>query len=248
MQQCSPIIVWLLFAANLCADFVACKWMHVGSGDYYSEVAYFALLSAQLSVVCIWAGLRPRPNWWTRLLPIAAAIAVSFAFGIADRNRELDFLPYFGLQAVALLTGMWVFRRSHFWQQRSDVETGWQFSVAHLLAIMTVVAVLAVLLRASHLFDDDVILILAFLGGTVAVAIVATFLWSLHGHWLLRLAGVFTTAIGLSAGFYLSDLLGEKYMFPFALYHFLTQAVVLVTWLAWGEILPIKRAPVVDET
>jgi hypothetical protein len=239
MPQRSPIIVALFLAANLCADLVACNWMQVGSGANYSDVAYFALLSAQLSAVCIWAGLRPGFNWWSAILPIAAAVAVSFAYGVADRRREFDFLPYFLLQASLLLTGLWIFKRTRYWRQRSGTKSDWQFSVAHLLALMTIVAVLTPLLRASPLFDDDtVILIVAFLGCTVAVAIMAPFIWSLHVNWLFRFAGVLMTALSLSAIFYLGDQWDNYHMFPFALYHLLTQGVVIAASLAWGGILP----------
>jgi hypothetical protein len=237
MRSTSPLIVWLLIAANVLADVIALAWSN--SSSDYNEVAYFALLSAQLSAVCIWSGLRPAPNTWTRLAPISAILVVSFAFVLIEAEF-VAFLSYFGLLAGALLVFLWIFRRTRYWQLRSGLKVDWQFSIAQLLAVTTVVALLAVVLRYSTLFETEVFVVTAILGGSAALVMAAVIIWILPGHWLLRTASVLAVALGLTAPLYFGD---DEYMFGFALYHFLTQAIVLVIWLAWGQILPIHEPP-----
>jgi hypothetical protein len=243
MKQRFAIIAALFIAANLCADLVAWKTLTLGPGQYYSEVAYFALLSAQLSVACMWSAFRVRSKVWATIVPIAAAVAAAFAYGVVYQHRELEFVPYFILQASLLFAGLWLFKRSRFWRRRSGSKELWQFSVAHLLVLMTIVAVLTLLLRQSGLFGNDTLgLILVFLGCTVAIALLAVFIWSLNIHWFLALAGIVVSSIVLSAIFFVWDALDNHYMFQFTLYHLLTQAVVIAAALAWLKILPANDA------
>ncbi|MCI0332532.1 MAG: hypothetical protein L0228_04845 [Planctomycetes bacterium] len=245
MTQRSPIIVWLLVAASLCVCTVALSWVSESSPrSVYGAMVYYALLNGHLSAVCIWSALRTKTNVWTRIAPLVAVIAFSIAFGLVDPDIN-NYLFYFGLHAAALLTGLWVFRRSRYWERRSGDQSDWQFSIGQLLIITTVVALLAAALHHSELqFDGDHVLLFAFLCCSVALAMASVFIWSRVGHWLLRLAGVLAVAFGLGAAFYISD----EYMAMFAMIHYLIQGLVLSAWLTWGQILPINEAPVVAES
>ncbi len=112
---------------------------------------------------------------------------------------------------------------------------------------MTVVALLSFALRHGDLFDSgDADLVFAFVGGSVVLAIASVLIWIRAGHWMLRFAGVLAVALGLGAVFYTTD----EYMFmmAFAMAHYLIQGLVLSAWLTSGQILPIKKTPVVGES
>jgi hypothetical protein len=245
MRDRSPIIVWLLAAATLCVDIVALRWSYVPSYINYAEIAYIALLSGQLSVVCIWATLRRYSNLRTHAAPVIAVIAASVA---AKPNDEiLDFAAYFGAQAAAVVVGMWIFRRSRYWQRRSAVETDWRFSIAQLLIVMTIVALLTVAFKSSSLWDDggdDAALFFGNVGCSTVLAVAAVIAWSKRGHWLLRLAAVLGVALGLASIF----LIANTFMFAFVAAYFVIEALVLSVWLTWGQILPLYEANDVADT
>lgn len=245
MPQRSLIIAWLLLAANVCADIVALTWMQPASRAELSEVVFFALIASQLSAVCIWSALRPKMSIWTRVAPVAGVVTSALAFELVDADAAKDFLPFFGLQAAGLLVLLWVFRRSAYWRRRSGVDTNWQFTVAQLLIVTTVVALLAAALRQGSLFNSgDFLLVAAFLCCSVALAIASVFLWSRASHWLLRLASVLVIAIGLGASFYVEDI----FMMWYATVHYVVQGIVLSTWLVWGQILPLNERRDAAET
>jgi hypothetical protein len=242
MPQRSPIIFALFLMANVCVMMVALDAARAAPLGH-AGVAYFALLSGQLSAVCIWAGLRMKPNWWTRLLPVVsvAAASVAFGFGAVEFELGLTSAPYFAIRAAALIAAMWVLRRSRYWQRWSGIKTQWQFSTAHLFALMTSVAVILVLVRASGLFVDDGWLTGLLLFSSIAFSVASTIIWTVASHWLLRLAGIFLSAICFSVILGLGDQLGSiESTLPVALNHFLIQAIVLVAWFAWGQILPAR--------
>jgi hypothetical protein len=243
MQYRSTILVWLLVVANVCINVILLSWARQSSFEGAVLIVYFAMLTAQLSAVCIWSGLRPKPNWWTRLAPLLAVVAVSVAFALVG-DPVTDFFPYFGIHALALLVLLWVFRRTRFSRRLTGTEADWQFSIGHLLAAMTLLALLLVGLRYSDVFTFETGTAVAFLSASVAMAIGATLIWSLRIHWVLRLAGVAALAFGLSVSFTLES----EYMLQFALYHFAIQAAVLTLWLAWGSILPIPLTTAVAAT
>jgi hypothetical protein len=238
MKGHSPIIVWLLAAATLCVDMIALRWSHATSYIDYADVAFFALLAGQLSVVCIWAALRRDSSLWTHAAPVLAAVAAAVAF---KHTRFLDFAAYFGMQSATVVIAMWIFRRSRYWQQRSGIETVWQFSISQLLMVMTVVALLMVGFQISSLWNDggdDAASFFGYVGCSTVLAVAAVYTWSKPVHWLLRLAAVLAVALGLATMF----LIGDTFMFAFAAGHFVIEGLVLSVWLTWGQILPLNEA------
>jgi hypothetical protein len=240
MPSRSPTIVWLLFAVTICASLVVFAWMRATTILSVSTIVYFALLAGQLSVVCVWCALRLTSNFRALLASVLAVLACSFAFGLIEEasTKPKDILPYFGLHAVLLLAALGALRRSTFWQRRSGIKTEWRFSIAQLLALTTVVAVLATAMRHSVLFHEERALEAFLLAGSIVTAVASVVIWSLDIHWLLRLAAALGVALGLGSLFYFSN----EYMLWFATCDFLTQAIVLAAWLAWGGILPIEAA------
>jgi hypothetical protein len=241
MPQRSPIIVGLLFAASLGSCAVALSWTAVRPQLNFANIAYIAMLGGYLSVVCLWSALQLRRNFWSRSAPVAAVILASIAFTFADVDF-IALLALFGAHAALLLGALWIFRRSRYWRQRTGIETDWQFSVAQLLVVMTVVALLVVAFQANNLWQDggdETAWFVGSIAGSTVLAIASAYIWSLGRHWLLRLAGILTVAIGLGVPFYFTRY-GEHLLF-FATCHFLIQALVIVAWIGWGGILPVKE-------
>lgn len=237
MHQRSRIIVWLLLAATLCVDTVMLTRARSVEISLYNALVFFALIMGQLSLVCIWSALRETVSWWSRIAPVIAAVLSAAAMALVGSDfTVVEYLSFFGLYAAALLALLWVFRRSKYWQRRSGIETAWQFSIAQLLFVMLIVALLAVSVRHGGGFDDEPVVNGLFLAGSALVSLGATFLWSLRLHWLLRLAAVAGLALMLSGVFSFIS----TYLVYFFSIHYLVQAAILCIWFAWGQILPLK--------
>lgn len=166
---------------------------------------------------------------------MTAVAASALCYGLYDENMPAIF-AFFGLHAYTLLVMLWLFRRTAFWRGRSGTKSEWRFSIAHLLLTMTIVAVLAAVLRNSELFATDALINALLIAGAVVIAIATVVIWSLSWHWLIRLAGALAVAIIISILF----LIDGPYLALFLSYHFLIQAVILSLWLCVGSILPLK--------
>jgi hypothetical protein len=234
MPNRSSIVVWLLLAATISVNLVVYSWMRAASFSSLIFIVYFALLVSQLSVVCIWSAMRSSFRVLRFIAPVAAVFASAGAFGLVRANGAMDILPYFGIHAAMLLAVLWISRRSAYWRRQSGMDTEWQFSIAHLLVLMTVVGVLATAQRYSSLFHEARVVELLLLGGSVALAVASVMIWSRDIHWLLRLAGVLATAIAIGSSFYLVD----EYMLKFAVSDYLVQGMMLSAWIGWGQVLP----------
>lgn len=239
MPQRSPIIFWLLLAATASVDAIAFDAARSQSDHgMVGMVAYFGLLSGQLSAVCVWSAFRPQPSWWSRLVPIAAVFAASLAYVEAGQSELLQLLPYFASVAAVLLMALWFLRRSAYWQRRWSDDAKWQFSTAQLLILSTVVCVLAAALRSVNWYQGELGSVIAIFVCSIALAVLCTLIVSTSAHWLLRLAGVVAATFVCSLVFY--GAVGG-FLFVFARYQLLAQAIVLTAWLEWGGVLPVRR-------
>jgi hypothetical protein len=161
------------------------------------------------------------------------------AAGSADGDPVgslLYFVPYFGIIAASLLAVLWLLRRSRYWRLRTGTPSNWQFSLAQLLAATTIVALLAAALRHSELFGNGNVEVFGLLIGSIILPFSAVLIWSGRSHWLFKTAGVVVAAIGLGVPFFFTQF--GAFMFRFAVAHFIIQSVVLMVWLAWGQVLP----------
>ncbi len=247
MPQRSPIIFWLLLAATLAVDavvfpqVVATNTRVFWSAGIYLKVMFDALLVSQLSVVCIWAALSTRK--FLRLPAFVAAVAATLIASILrdSPTRFTDacrlYFAMYGLEAVLLLVGLWFLRGTKYWCRRTGVPFGLQFSLAHLLVAMTVVAVLATAMRGKEFYGDSKWINLGFAFSVVVMAVASVFFWSQAWHWILRFAATVGTAIFLGAAFGYAANFGPPSVYVFVT-HYLIQAVVLSAWLGWGPILP----------
>jgi hypothetical protein len=255
MQQRSPLIFWLLLAATASVDAVAAVW--AAGGQYpvseYATVVIHALVLGQLGVVCLVFAMSAKPTFLTRIAPWIAALVATLVIGLvipppADlRSVQVfsSYLGYYGLHCALLLAALWVLQRTKFWSRRTGEVRTWQFSLFHVLGLMTLVAVLTTLMRENLLFRGDKWLNVLFAGSFVTLAVASVIIWSSAWHWMLRLAGVLGIAIGFGA---ISGaiMLGESRMLNTDLAttfsvifgtYYLVQALVLSVWLGCGGIL-----------
>lgn len=154
MNSQSKTVVGLLLAATFAVDLVVANWLaELGP---LSRIAYVyeALITAQLAVVTIWAvlGFGPAPAKW---IAVAAVVGIS---GLATaRLEELTRVESVGIYAsfvILLALTLWTLKQTYFWQRLSGmpVENLWQFSLTHLLIVMTAVALLIGAMRHSFVF------------------------------------------------------------------------------------------------
>ncbi len=257
MPQRLPLIFWLLVAATISVDAVAFVWAEAVPDYAFGFIAFDVLVLSQISVVCIWSGLRLEKSMWTRFSPFLAIILASLVWGLFSErhfigkvgegwSRRVSLaLVNQGFHAGLLLAMLWLLKRTAFWKRRYDPTAEWRFSIADLLVVFTIVAVLGTGMRLSEVYDDldwlgwaEVVL----MSGSAVLAMSAVLIWSLwRTPWVLRASGVVGVAIGLTA----VKLLAER-RFPaehavVIAAHFLIQTPVLIVWLAWGPLLPRAR-------
>lgn len=257
MPQRSPLIFWLLLAATLCVDYVVATLQaaHNFTNSGYNVVVLHALILSQLSIACIWSATAPRQTVGTRIAPLiavllAAIVTVSFT-RIWTENSKSSFiascLGYYGLHAVLLMASIWLLQRTKLWRKRFGTNRTFQFSLGHILIVMTVTGALTTFMRNNLFFaDESKGVSAAFELSFVALPIASVLVWSLSWHWCLRLASVLGFAALLGAGAVIvldsenptgpNGFELEAFMI-FAAYY-LIQAIVLSIWLVWAPIMP----------
>ena len=207
MKQHSPIIFWLLLAATVAVDAVAITWILEAGPTSRASFLYEALVTGQLAVVCLWGAFAARRIWMAWLVTL---IAAGIAGVLTARVAELSLVEACGIHGiyVALLAAtLWVLKRTPAWRRLTgDANPAvWQYSLGHLLAAMTVVALLIGALRGSVLLasGDDIwrYVVLLTLGDVVLVAAtVFVWLWaSWLPYWWPRLGAVFAPALAVGA-------------------------------------------------
>lgn len=247
MKECSPITFWLLLAATIAIDAVV--FSQIGEDApaalapmlVYFVVAFDALLVGQLCVVCIWATLGTQRVVWLPIL-IAPFVPTYFRTMLSGLGNHFSdsywiYFPLYGLATAALVMALWILRGTSFWRRRTGVAHTYQYSLAHLLVVMTVVAILAATMRANPTFGDAKWLNGAFTGCIVLLAVCAVLIWSQPWHWLRRLAATLGVALLLGTAIWLLASFGPPSLLVFSAY-FLIQATVLNAWLGLTPILP----------
>jgi hypothetical protein len=236
MPQHSPIVLWLLIAATLSVD--SALFYLLVSQPYPNLAAfpYDALIVGQLSVVCVWSVLNISGSIWAMLAPLFAVIVASIAIGLFERPSFSWGLARYGTHTALLWIALWGLQRSNFWRRRSGAPMVWRYSIAHLLAVMTIVALLAALSRTAGLFTaEGWSESMVFLCSSVVVTTSIVIVWCSSQHWILRLAGI----IGFATLFGTMSALIVRIP-PAIGIHYMIQALVLSIWLGLGSILPLK--------
>lgn len=234
MKRHAPILVWLLLAATLAVDVVGYSRVEKQPGPTLAVVGFDALMVGQLSVACIWSALAARTVFGAIVVPAFGIAATVLAISCSGLTWQ-SMLPYYALHVALLWSALKLLERTPYWQRWSGRTTRWRFSVFQLLVVMTVVAVLTASTGQSQFFRrGGGWLNLAFMAGSLCLALVAVVCWSLPIHWLLRLAGVLACAVAFGGAF---TLLGDTLFALYFSFHYLIQALVLSAWLGCGPIL-----------
>jgi hypothetical protein len=260
MPQRSPVISWLLLAASIAVDAVVLSWIasETYPGPLYLVVTFHALVLGQVSLVCIWSAVGDFIGPWRRSAPVPAVfLAAAITATLIDKpvtfsDSFANHLAYFGMHAALLVAALWLIQRTNYWRQRSGTSRPLRFSLAQLLIVMTVVAVLATTIRSSPFFGNERWINLVFLGSSVALAIANVLLWNLSRHGLLRLAGAFACAILCGIVFLIGAALTSNERLAWIVFvvigsHYLIQTAVISVWLGWGQILPNSPANASDD-
>jgi type III secretory pathway component EscS len=146
-----------------------------------------------------------------------------------------------GIHAALVLAMLWLLKRTALWKRQSESTAEWQFSIADLLTVLTVVAVLGAGMRRTEMFENLEWADIATYGCPAVLAMSAVLIWSLwRAPWVLRASGVVGVAIGLVAVVLVAER-GLRFDTKFTVVVatvYLIHAVVLMVWLAWGPLLP----------
>jgi hypothetical protein len=155
---------------------------------------------------------------------------------------------------VAVLAAtLWILKRTEFWQRLTGAgPVVWQYSIAHLLGIMTLVAVLVVSLQHTQLLVDWWQPLVALTVGDVVVAAATTVLWAGKEHVAIRLAATCAAAIvvGLcEAPAQVQTTVPTVPPTSFSRFHLWVEmvvysliiAIVIFIWLELVPIVPISR-------
>ena len=197
MTQRSPINAVLLAAATLALDAVAITWLAQASVLSEAPYLYDALVSAQLALVCLWAVFASRYTLVGWLAAIVAVLVVSTAS--THISAEMTFAEEFGSNGsyvAALAIALWVLKRTEFWRRLTGAgPVVWQYSITHLLGVMTLVAVLVVSLRHTELLTEWWKPLVALTVGDVVIAVATTVIWAGKEHAVIRLAAICAAAI-----------------------------------------------------
>lgn len=242
MKQQSHTLFWLLLAATAAVDVVAVTWLLRAGPESRASFLYDALVSSQLALVCLWAVFTARQVLWAWCGTIAAVLMAS---QVTARLIGLSFSEACGIYggyAAMLAAVLWILKRTSVWRRLTGANAAaWQYSMGHLLAAMTLIAILVATLRGSELLTGaaDLWKFLTVLTvGDVALAVATTILWASQRPLLLRLARACAVA-GAIGGFeiFVALLLRQESTVPFVAYTIIMSLVIF----AWLELVPIIR-------
>jgi hypothetical protein len=239
MPKRLPINFWLLMAATICVDAVSMSWIYGGTRER-AEALYVALVTGQLSALCAWASFSPR-SLARSMVAFALAIAVAFWAGLAElisgKSFEQIVLAYAGLwfiHVALLLALLWAMKRTAYgrhWEPRADAAV-WQFSMKHLLAMMTTFAVLMVVLRGAKIIQEVWLWVILLIVNNIGLALSCILIHGTHWHGAARVAATAGVAALLGSLLYL--VRGWPEMIAVNLIH----AFVVIAWLQVGGIMP----------
>lgn len=247
MKQRSPIIFWLLLAATLCLDAAAAMWsVRVGGRARWFETFLLALLYAQLSALCIWAVLCHARIGLLWLVPFAAGFLAVLALvacnHISDPEVNRSVYPVIlgpigvlWLHVAITLSTLWALKPTRLFTGYARMPgcVSWQFTVMHLLVLMTGSSILLALLTSTAELGPPIITFTLVSVGSVILTVFLAILVQTKLLLLLRLAA------NLGAAFAIGIVIGKVSMnLPHLamdyIAFYLIQAVL--TW-SWVEVL-----------
>jgi len=246
MPQRSPVIFWLLLAATLSVDAVVVSWAYAATLNRV-EALYFGLACGQISLISIWGYFSRAPRLWRWLAPLAFAIAsvptTTWLYNRGPTNWIFDsfemavvYLSLWVGQMSLIIAGLWFLRHTTFgqrWGHRAD-SGRWQFSMKHVLVVMTVTPILIVFLREAKIIHAIWIPIVAWAASSALLAVAAATICAAPWHAVLRLAALAALASLFAVVIAVFFGLGDPKAVPINL----IQAAVLFVWLQFGGLIP----------
>jgi hypothetical protein len=244
MKQRSPVIFWLLLAATLAVDAVAVVWLFTAERHTAAETLVDALSFSQISVACVWWMQATIHRRWKAAAPVVVAVAAAIMTSRLPYISLIDAAALYGSHLIAVAAALWLAKRTT-WIRRGnrpqDLPT-WQFSVAQLLLVMTLLAILLVALKSAELVRDAWAAIVAVITGNVALIVGVLFVWYLRQHTLVRLAIMLVVAAVVALA---NGLLRPYFLGNFVAYYVI-QTLVLWLWLELGRIVPSDEPALAD--
>jgi hypothetical protein len=244
MPQCSPINFWLLLAATICVDAVL---MASTYAEAHGNIGSFfvALVFGQLSALCVWASFASLQQFVRAIVPFAFSIAAALWMGLARPRTvpEISFeqlaLAYCGLwltHAAGLMSLIWALKQTAYGRRwSSPVDTGvWQFSIKHLLILMTTLAVLISILRSADLIHEAWMFVVILIANNCGLALACLLVQGATWHVVVRLAAIAAVALLTAALFHAIGNWDDAFAVN------LIHAIVLFLWLEVGGIMPAR--------
>jgi hypothetical protein len=231
----SPVNFWLLLAATLAFDVVAFTWFFTSNGRTAAGTLFDALSFSQMSVACIWWLQSTPRRAWKAVVPILVAAAAATAMAqVPSVVSIVDVAALCGSHLVALTAALWIATRTTWFQPAAQKRSAWQFSVAQFLVVMTLLAILITVLKASELVRDAWPTAAGIIVGNVVLAVGALFIWRLPRPSLVRLALMLAVAAVVA----LANALQPPYFLGNFAAYYVIQTLVLWLWLEVGQIVP----------
>jgi len=239
-MQRSPVIFWLLLAATICVDAVATIEVYWAELNEEPAAALFlALAFAQLGILCVWVVFVPKGIRFSWLAPLMLGIAVASvvalsASGPPASERWEGFLAFIVLtwtHVAIVLPILWLLKPTRVGVAYANLgaKARWQFSMMHLLTVMTCLSILCVLLRQSEWAARDIVVLVTLPIANVSLLLFVIVAVQSGRHWLLRLAISLAGALVISAVCEWSNAEIADGMNFFAFN--LIQAIVIWPWL-----------------
>ena len=239
------MIIWLLLAATLAVDAVAIYGLYQNPMAPNAGVLFESLCFSQLSIVAIWSVFTTR-RMAVAAVALACAIGVAAAtYGWLQDIHPLEMLAFFGTNVTLIVILLWIFKHTKWWQRAipRPAQT-WQFSVGHLLVLMTVVAVLITLFRRGDVLQTIQFAVASDIVTNCCLALATALIWTTIARTPIRLILLVVVAalVGL-AGWAstewfaaLTNPADNNLLRSVA--GSLIQVILLVAWTELGGIIP----------
>ncbi len=156
------------------------------------------------------------------------------------RDMGMAYLSVWVVQITLVMIGMWFLQQASFMPKRMQGPRGnrWQFSIKHLLVLMTASAIVIVILREAKLIHEIWTSYVLWVINNSLLAIFAAILCTVTWHIVLRVGAL--AAMGAALG--IAVALIDPYRASDAVAVNLIQTAMLFLWLELGGIIPLHAS------
>jgi hypothetical protein len=229
MPRGQPVVFWLLLAATLCVDVVAVYWILDSLLDFGepSGTLFLALAFGQLSALCARAIFARERVGWRWLAPFICGLTASLIAAAAEnRERSIDseelvaFIGLFWLHVIIALAILWALK-SH--------RRAWRFSIANLLVLMTVSAIVISIVGRNELLHDEFWSVITLVLGNIVLLAASIVIRYYQDPMMVRVALDCAAAMLIGTLWHVFEFAFADSITLVALY--LIQALTLGVWL-----------------